>query len=231
MGVCRLAVIYLNKSIKVAVWTNLMSWDVPEMYIERSLGKESENKIWSLVAKPWPMFTGLEYCKTFLLGHGKYGSYPAWEPVNRLKGLPENRSKTLNDLIEAYDYEIKDATYLTLSELKEIDLEQKMDAPDAEDIIETGNIGRYHNFWKLNSDGEKESVDYASLEKETVKQLIKKEEKNIDGVRLTAERKRRSHYASGFNEMLEFMEELQGDGKYNPLTNITEDDVRLVIWV
>lgn len=77
-----------------------MGWDIPQMYIERALGPGSEPRHWGLIAKPSYMFGSLEYSRTFLLGHGKYGPQPGWKPARELKGLPENPSKDVARLRE-----------------------------------------------------------------------------------------------------------------------------------
>lgn len=205
-----------------------MGWDVPDMYIETSFEGSDH---WQFVAKPWNMFTGLEYCKAFLLGHGKYGKMPGWEPVTELRGLPDDTSKDLSRLIKSYEDKIKDPTYITLSELENIDLEEEIGLPEKgiEEIM-LKNWGRYYNFRKkLKESDEIKGLNPESFDEKELKEVIEKGKKNYEDFILKADRKKRKHYSLGFKDMLKFMEEFCGEGKYNTVRR-NEEQVRLVIW-
>lgn len=124
-----------------------MGWDVPEMYIERAIGSDSEPQHWGLIGKPWYLFGSLEYSKVFLLGHGKYGPQPGWDPARELRGLPDNPSSEVARLREMSDREITDATWLTLSELESINLDIPVGLPDDIDPV-LRDPTRYFNFSK-----------------------------------------------------------------------------------
>lgn len=205
-----------------------MGWDVPNMYIEASF-KGSDH--WYLVAKPWNIFTGLQYSKAFLLGHGKYGKMPGWSPVKNLKGLPKNPSRDLSKLIDSYRDEIKDPTHLTLSELESIDLEKEIELPEnGIDEVRLKDWGRYYGFYKNMKDSDvTRGINTESFSKEELKEVIEKGEKDYENFVLKADREKRKHYSSGFEEMLAFMQKFCEDGEYNTLER-NKDQIRLVIW-
>lgn len=205
-----------------------MGWDVPSMYIESSFEGSDH---WQFVAKPWNMFTGLEYSKAFLLGHGKYGKIPGWDPVTELRGFPDNQSKDLSKLIESYGDKIKDPTYMNLSELENIDLEKEIGMPEKgiEEMM-LKNWDRYYNFRKkLKESDEFKGVDPKSFDKEELKEAIEKGKKNYENFILKVDRKKRKNYSSGFKDMLAFMREFCNEGKYDTFGR-AEEQIRLVIW-
>lgn len=204
-----------------------MGWDVPSMYIERT-ALPSEIR-WELVAKPTNMIGLLAYPKAFLLGHGKYGPKPGWEPVEKLRGLPQDLSDDVSRLAETATREPTDPTWYSFDELQEIDLDEPMGLPDNEDPI-LRRPRDYLRFYTMVDNEIDEEISPSQLEPETIRNLIDNhgwvEE---DGEILHSEPKKRSVYSRQFDELLAFMAELCGEGRYDGL-GYAPEHVRLVIW-
>lgn len=77
--------------------------------------------------------------KVFLLGHSKYGSKESWKPEKPIRGLPEKLSDTVRREAEATG--AGTATYYTLDELEDIDLDEELGTPDLKSLKKSSDKG------------------------------------------------------------------------------------------
>jgi hypothetical protein len=123
-----------------------MSWRMPEFWIE----------VDSYTVRPLLRANTLfatQRWKTFLLGHQKYGPKASWQPEKELKGLPQDVSENIKREAEECNYSY--ATYYTLNELEEIDLDEEMRVPTLEQLERNKDNHKYGvKFEIIKPDGE-----------------------------------------------------------------------------
>lgn len=102
-----------------------MSWRLPECWIEVNTGHQYRG-----IAKASNLFE-LSRERAIFLGHSKTGRSPGWEPVKEIRGLPDDVSDEVQLAFENFSANV-DTTYLTLEELKNIDLEKPIGFPEPE---------------------------------------------------------------------------------------------------
>jgi hypothetical protein len=105
-------------------------WDDVETWVEIRPSEEYED-LWQAVFRVNSGFTDTNRWKAFLIGHVKYGSRPYWKTEKTDRGLPENLSQTLKELIgENAEIKTDQASYYSLGELRDINLEEVLPLPE-----------------------------------------------------------------------------------------------------
>lgn len=200
------------------------------MYVEVAAGGDPPDHTgWLFVAKPWPMFPSLEMAKAFLFGRAKYGPLPGWEPVRELRGIPDDLSSDVELRREASDMTVADPTWLTLGELRSIDLDVPMGIPDDPAALHDRTVRRYAAYTLVSDDETEERADPRAYDAETVYRALEDGRVEVDDGALVADRTTRRNYARGYEDLLAFMGDLC-DGRYATVDR-SPDGVRLVTWI
>jgi hypothetical protein len=156
-----------------------MGWKIPKLWVEDAeRGQCLLNLSNTLQRCRW---------KAFLLGHQKYGPKPSWDPVEPLRGFPENLSdhirydiendpniRETGDLCGADNEELDhlDATYYSLSELQSIDLDVDIGYPETDEFKRGEDDYEYAAKMRVEVDGEVYHWRPESFDIETIARTI-----------------------------------------------------------
>lgn len=148
-------------------------WNIPTCWIEVRVGRHYRG-----VVKASNLFM-LVRDRAILLGHGKHGKRPGWNPPKSLRGFPKDVSEEVKRDILGTDWDKADVTYYNLRELKDIDLNAPICVIEGDLKGELDDVGLNVS---LMCDGETQEYlhIYSSVQNKVKESLRKKEPVNIE---------------------------------------------------